>query len=413
MIDKDVKNATAMIKVAALAFFAVIIFLTLIQKPKLSKEMQAYFRETVFKTYGGPAAETGWNVINTGNGFLVSADTASQGAGNKDVYLIKTDEKGGLEWTRTFGDKGADAGIGLCRSNDGGFITAGGTNSYGSGETDVYVVKTDKDGELIWDKTYGGNNYDYAYSICSAHGSGYVITGYSSSYTKDPESDVYLLKIDDKGRELWHKTFGGIDWDVGYSVAALNDGGYAIAGYTNSFGAGKTDMYVIRTDAKGDCVWAKTYGGAREDRAYSVIQAKDNNLVITGKSGSYAARGFGWDIVLMKIDQNGNSLWSRVFPAADVDAGNCTIETPDNGFVIAGTKKCYGICDANVYVIKTDSEGNTGWVRIFAGISDDSASAVCLSNKGDYIICGTTLSYGYGRGDVLLMSVNNKGEKNW
>jgi hypothetical protein len=412
MYDKNLKNSTALAKVIIFMIFAVAIAFTLIQKPKLSKELQVLLRETVFKTYGGPMAETGWNVINTGDGFLITADTASFGAGNKDVYLIKTDEKGGLIWTRTYGDAGADTGIGLCKANDSGFLTAGGTSSYGSGETDVYVVKIDKDGELIWDRTFGGTNYDYAYSISPAPG-GYILTGYTSSFSKNPDSDLYLLKINEKGEKLWEKTFGGASWEAGYSVISLRQGGYAIAGYTDSYGSGKTDMYIIRTDASGNCVWARTFGGIREDRASSIIQAKDNNLVIAGKSGSYAARGFGWDIVLIKVDLGGNSLWSRVFPAADLDAGNAVVETEDRGYIIAGTKKCYGICDSNVYVIKTDSQGNSLWARIFAGKSDDSAAGECLSPDGSITVCGTTLSYGNGRGDVLLMNIDKNGEKVW
>lgn len=413
MYDKNLKNASNLVKIIVFIAAAITAVWMIMQKPKMSEEMLEMYRETDFKTYGGPAADTGWNVINTGDGFLISADTASYGAGGKDAYLIKTDEKGGLVWTRTFGDAGNDTVIGLSASNDGGYIAAGGTTSWGSGEADAYIIKTDKDGELVWDKTYGGANYDYAYSICKAKSGGYFFTGYTSSFSKNPDSDVYLVKIDDKGVKTWEKTFGGASWDTGYSVIALNDGGCMLAGYTESYGSGKTDMYIVRADAKGDCIWARTFGGEREDRASAIIKTRDNNFLIAGKSGSYTARGFGWDILLVKIDMNGNSLWSKVFPAADTDAGNSVAETADKGFIITGTKRCYGICDANVLVIKIDSEGNSEWTRIFAGRSDDTAQSVCLSNAGDYVACGTTLSYGHGRGDVLLLNVSKDGEKTW
>lgn len=412
MYDKNLKNSTAFVRIVAAIVFAIVIAFTLLQKPKLSKELREVLRITEFKTYGGPAVETAWNVIFAEDGYLISADTASFGAGGKDVYLIKTDLSGNLLWTRTFGGTGDDAAVGICRSNDGGFIIAGGTNSFGNGETDVYVIKTDKDGELIWDRTYGGANYDYAFSICAVNG-GYVLAGYSSSFSKNPDSDLYLIKINENGEKIWEKIFGGASWEAGYSVIALKSGGFAAAGYTDSYGQGQTDMYIIRTDADGNCVWAKTFGGIREDKASSLIQASDNNLVITGKSGSYNARGFGMDLVLMKIDLQGNSLWSRVFPAAELDAGNSVAETNDNGYIIAGTKKCYGICDSNVYVIKTDSKGNTQWSRVFAGSADDTGSAVCRDNKDGFIITGNTLSYGNGKGDVLLLNLDKKGEKNW
>jgi hypothetical protein len=371
--------------------------------------MKEMLRETEFVTYGGPAAESSWNVAETAGGFLISADSASFGAGKQDAYFIRTDAMGRLESTRTYGDFGSDTAIGLCPAGDGGFISCGGTTSYGNGEADAYVMKVDGNGEMEWDAAYGGANYDYAYSAAAVKGA-YFITGYTSSFSKNPDSDVYLIKIDKKGVKAFERTFGGANWESGYSVASLDDGGCVIAGYTDSYGNGKSDMYLIRADAKGNCVWARTFGGIRDDRAYCVIKSRDNNIIISGKSGSYNARGFGWDMIVMKVDMQGNSLWSRVFPAAEVDVGMTVANTSDGGLVACGTKKCYGICDSNVYVIKMDAEGNTQWSRIFAGKSDDAATGLCVDKNGNYAVTGTTLSYGNGLGDVFLLLLDKNGE---
>jgi hypothetical protein len=414
MLEKEIKRNVAIVRVLAFVVFAAAIIFTLVQRPKLPEKMKDYFREVSFKTFGGRSADSGWNVLNAGDGYVVSGDTASYGQGKTDVYLLKTDLAGNLAWTRTFGGQGTESGIGLCGTGDGGFLIAGGTNSSGNGEDDVYAVRADRDGESVWEKSYGGTNYDYSYSACRAgDSSGYVITGYTSSFGSGNDSDVYLMKIDEKGKKLWEKQFGSKGWDVGYSVAAVNDGGYIIAGYTASFGSGKTDIYLIKTDSDGNCRWARTYGGIRDDRATSVIQAKDGGFIVAGKSQSYVSRGFGWDIILMKIDPEGNSLWTKIFPAAETEVGNCVAETKDHGFIIAGATKCYGICDSDVLVIRADAEGNTKWMRIFSGRHDDYANSVCLAGGGGYVIAGTTLSYGQGNGDIFLMKVGEDGEKVW
>jgi hypothetical protein len=414
MIEKEVKNSTAVVRIIAFLVFSFVIFFTLILKPKRSPAEEQYSRDLkTLHTYGGKRADSGWNVVNAGDGYMAVGDTASYGQGSNNAYLIKTDLDGNLVWTRTFGGNGAQSGIGLCAANDNGFVIAGGSTSGGSGQADGYLVKTDKDGEQAWENYYGGDNYDYFYSVCKAVDKGYAAVGYTSSFGAGLNSDVYLVKTDDKGNKLWQKTYGGPGWDIGYSIIQSGEGGYMIAGYTTSYGAGKSDMYVIKTDADGNCVWARTYGGGREDRAVSIIQAEGGGYIIEGKSQSYVSRGFGWDLVLMKIDPLGKELWTRVYPAAEAEIGNCIAKASGGGYIAVGTKKCYGICDTNIYVIRTDAEGNSKWVRIFSGKSDEFANSVCRAQGTGYIVLGTTLSFGQGNGDIFMMKISEDGEIVW
>ena len=409
--ESKIKKYTGLIKSLALVVFAILIFLAIYKKPEMPEEVRKNFREVEFHTIGGPNADSGWSVVQVKDGgYLIAADTASYGAGSSDAYLIKTNKDGELDWTRTFGGQAKDTAISAVQAKDGGYILTGGTMSSGYGETDVLVVKTDKDGETIWEKTYGGANHDQAYSIKSTAG-GYVIVGYSSSFS-ELNSDVYLLKIDENGKEIFEKTFGGYSWDIGYDIAETKDKGFIITGYTDSTAEGKTDIYLIKTDSKGNSMWAKMYGGKREDRGYSVIQTKDNGYLIAGKTTSYISKGFGWDIIVIKTDSLGNSLWSRFLPASETEVGSSIIEETD-GYLIAGTKKCYGICDSNVYITKLDLKGDTLWYRIFAGKSDDTANSIIKDVSGGYLITGSTLSYGYGRGDILFMKISEKGEQIW
>jgi hypothetical protein len=409
-MNNTIKKYSTIIKIITTIIFVFLIYKVLYNKPSLNKEAQEYFRESKFITCGGNLNETGWNIIGAeNNDFLIIGDTMSFGHGGKDFYLIRIDKTGDLIYSRNYGDAGNDTGISVINTKT-GYLLIGGTNSFGNGDNDVYVVSVDKNGEKLWDKTYGGTNHDFAYSIIK-DGDTYILAGYSSSFNSLLNSDGYIIKIDEKGGLIWEMVYGGDKWDIFYSIVKDNNG-YIAAGYTDSFGAGKTDVYIVKVDFNGNSKWSKTYGGIREDRATTIIKCNDGGYLIGGKSSSYIARGFGWDIFLVRIDNNGNTKWMKSFPASELEIGNSIIQEDDNGFVIAGIKKCYGICDSNVYVIRTDADGNTKWIRIFADKKDDIANSIIKVSDG-YIIAGTTNSSGNGYNDILLMKVGFDGEKVW
>ncbi len=410
MITNQVKKYSTIIKIITTIVFLILIFYVMNSKPKLTKESEVYFKEVKFDTIGGKFAETGWNISKTSeNNILIIGDTMSFGHRAKDIYLVKTDLTGDLIYTRTYGDTGNDIGLTLIEIEK-GYMLAGATNSYGNGDYDAYVIYIDNDGEKIWDNTYGGTNHDFAYSIIKDNDS-FVLAGYSSSFNDSKNSDGYILRINEKGKLLWQKTYGGDKWDIFYSITKAENG-YIAVGYTDSSGNGKTDFYVVKIDKNGKEIWSKTYGGIRDDRATTIIKCREGGYLIGGKSTSYIARGFGWDIFLVRINEYGDLIWLRSFPASELEIGNSVIQEQDDGFVVTGIKKCYGICDANAYVIRTDADGNTKWLRIFAGKGDDSVNSICKVNNG-YIIAGTTNSYGNGNSDILLMKVSFDGEKVW
>jgi hypothetical protein len=179
-------------------------------------------------------------------GYIIAGYTNSFGAGNSDVYLIKTNSAGDTLWTRTYGGGEDDVGYSVQQTTDGGYVIAGYTNSFGAGNSDVYLIKTDASGDTLWTRTYGSNNNDYGYSVQQTEDGGYVIAGYTRFY-----SDVYLIKTDSLGGTLWTRTYGGVDNDYGYSVQQTTDVGYVIVGLTESFGAGYSDVYLIKTDPDG------------------------------------------------------------------------------------------------------------------------------------------------------------------
>ncbi len=411
MIEKTIKQYSALIKIAALIAFGTAIFFAIYEEPQLPEKVKENFKEVQLKTFGGPEAESGWNVKKaSGDGYILAASTASFSSGPKDAYLIKTDDLGNLEWTRTYGEGGAEDCLDVIWAHKSGYLLVGSTTSFGYGESDVYVVKTGAAGMLEWDATYGGDDHDAAYSVLKTNDGGYVIAGYSSSFS-EMNSDAYVIKIDGEGGPVWDKTFGRYGWDVFYSVENAPGGGYIAAGYTGSKGAGKTDIYVIRMDSSGNSLWARTYGGKRHDRGICIKKAGDNGYIIAAKTMSYASRGFGWDTMLMRIDAEGNSVWSKTFPATGLEAGNCVAAAGEYIYYTA-IKKCYGICKSDILAVKADLNGNILWEKVFTGGNND-ISRSCLFDSGGVLITGNTLSYGNGRGDVFLTKISQKGEQIW
>ena len=311
------------------------------------------------KTYGGTSYDYGESVQQTTDGgYIIAGWTYSYGAGSYDVYIIKIDAQGDTLWTRTYGGTDYDYGYSVQQTTDGGYIIAGWTASYGAGGYDVYLIKTDAQGDTLWTRTYGGTDYDYSYSVQQTTDGGYIIAGFTGSYGANPDStsDIWLIKTDSLGDTLWTKTYGGTSDDHGLSVQQTTDGGYIIAGVTNSYGAGGYDVYLIKTDAQGDTLWTRTYGGTDYDCGSSVQQTTDGGYIIAGVTNSYGAGGY--DVYLIKTDAQGDTLWTRTYGGTDYDCGSSVQQTTDGGYIIAGVTNSYGAGGYDVYLIKTDENGN-------------------------------------------------------
>jgi hypothetical protein len=278
------------------------------------------------KTYGGTGSEGAFSVQQTSDGgYIVAGRTYSFGAGWYDIFLIKTDANGNLRWAKTYRGTDYDGASHVQQTSDGGYMLAGVTRSFGAGESDIFLIKTDADGNIQWAKTYGGTYSEEAYSVQQTSDGGYIVAGRTGSW---PNYDIFLIKTDANGNIQWAKTYGGTNWDEARSVQQTSDGGYIVAGYTGSFGAGFYDIFLIKTDANGNIQWAKTYGGTSWDEAYSIRQTSDGGYIVAGYTRSYGIGGE--DIFLIKTDANGNigscSIVQNVSPT--VNTVSPTVTTP-------------------------------------------------------------------------------------
>jgi len=361
------------------------------------------------RTYGGSDYDYGYSVAQTSDdGYIVAGITTSFGAGATDVYLVKTDAVGDTIWTRTNGGSDGDDGYSVAQTSDGGYIVAGRTSSFGAGFYDVYLVKTDGLGDTLWTRTYGGSDYDVGSSVAQTSDGGYIVAGLTQSFGAGG-TDVYLVKTDAVGDTIWTRTYGGSDGDWGASVAQTSDGGYIVAGYTYSFGAGLSDVYLVKTDSVGDTMWTRTYGGSKLDWGYSVAQTSDGGYIVAGLYDYDWEAETGGDVYLVKTDSLGDTIWTRTYGGSGYDYGYSVAQTSDGGYIVAGRTLSFGAGSSDVYLVKTDAVGDTIWTRTYGGSSGDYGFSVAQTSEGGYIVAGQTLSFGAGLSDFYLIKTDSLG----
>lgn len=295
----------------------------------------------------------------TDGGYIITGENSSySGTGKRSAYLIKTDNNGDISWIKMYGGiTNGTVGYSVQQTTDGGYILTGSIWSLENGK-DVYLIKTDHSGDTLWTKSYGRCNNEIGYSVRQTDEGGFIITGVTNSCESNTiRSHVYLIKTDVNGDTLWTKIYRKNDYDVGHSVQQTTDGGYIIAGVTHSWwGEEIHDVYLIKTDHNGDTLWTKTLGGESSDEAYSIQQTTDGGYIITGSSDITGSGYTTYDVFLLKLDYNGDTIWSKTFGREDTDIGRSVQQTSDGGYIITG----WTFPNSNysdIYLIKTDENG--------------------------------------------------------
>jgi hypothetical protein len=304
------------------------------------------------KTLGGSDRDGALNIIKTNDGnFLILA-----GAGSVDgdltglgdgAWLIKMGKNGNVIWQKRVSNAGAAA---IIPAAGGGYMLLGNANS-SSGFSDYQVTKITDDGNKIWQKTYGGTGADAAYSIVAASDNGYIIAGSAQSNDGDVTGnhgfdDFWIVKIDDNGNKVWQKSYGGTNVEFCNSITKTNDGGYVIAGITESNDGdvsgnhGSSDNWVIKIDAAGNKVWQKTLGGSNQERAYHILSTSDGGLLVSGltwsSDGDVASFHGATDAWVVKLGSNGNKIWEKTLGGTDEEWINFALEVTPNNYVLVG-----------------------------------------------------------------------------
>jgi hypothetical protein len=347
--------------------------------------------------YGGPYHEFGRACQQTGDGnLLILGSTYSYGSGSFDIYLVRTDSLGHILSTATFGGVSAEYGYDLQATSDGGFIIVGSTKSFGAGEKDVYLIKLDASGSLLWSRTFGGTADDEGRSVRQTSDNGFIVCGGTYSSGAGYE-DVLIIKTDASGNLSWQKTYGGAGGESGSAVRQTPDGGS-----TGSFGDGYSSIYAVRTDVSGDSLWATTFGGLKADYGYSVEIARDGGLVMVGATASFGAGSS--DAYLLKIDPDGGLEWERTYGGIDDDRAYSVIETYSGDFILAGNSLSFS-SNFNVYVIRTNPVGDVIWSRDYGGPESDYGEMILNDAHGNFILVGRSFSYSSGGSDIYVLNL--------
>ena len=266
---------------------------------------------------------------------------------NSDAFLLKTDSNGVKLWSREYGGSIDDFGLSVQPTADGGYIITGSSDSFSS-SSHVYLIKTDSEGEMIWSKTYG-DDYEYVgRSVIQTNDGGYFITSYGYTYPLGGSAWVYLVKTDSIGNAIWTNTFNDVNEDFGHSGKQTNDGGYIITGGTDRLN-NISDLLLMKISTDGEIDWVKTYGENNTfENGYCVQQTFDGGYIIAGQKET---NNNSVDVYLIRTDSYGDTLWTTTYGGSLIDRGYSVQQTTDEGYIVSGRR------DDNVWLIKTDENG--------------------------------------------------------
>jgi hypothetical protein len=362
---------------------------------------QRVYRRDSSMAYGGQ---------QTADGGYIMGGLSSVTKTDVNFMAVKTDAVGDTLWTKTYGGIGDEECYAMQQTTDGGYIFIGIDSSSGLGSYNVYAVKTNSIGDTLWTKSYGGSNYDFGQAVQQTTDGGYIIAGYTGSFGPgDP--DVYLLKIDANGNLTWSKTYGGIYGDKAWAVRQTADGGYILAGITSSFGVTPTgnynDIFLLKTNSTGTLTWSKTYGKNGDDWGYGVVQTYDGGYAITGLSSKDSMDVS--EVLLLKTDAIGDTLFTKSFGGTNYDQGLAIIQTNDSGLAIAGSSYSFGHGASDAYLIKANKSGNMLFKTVFGGVGNDFAYAIGQTADSGFVLSGYTTDYGVDSSSFYIIKTDASG----
>lgn len=344
-------------------------------------------------------------------GFIAVGQTHSFGSGpDLDYWILKLGGAGNVLWQKTYGGSESDVARDIQVTSDGGFIVAGHTYSYGAGDADIWVLKLNSDGDIVWQKTYGDSGYEHATSIQETGDGGFVVAGYTTSFGAGLR-DYWVLKLDNTGVPQWRNTYGGSGDDEANAIQQTSDGGFIVAGRTNSFGAGQFDYWVLKLNSNGTIAWQKTYGEAfYDDEARSIQETSDGGYIVVGLARFDFVPDTGGDIWILKLTSSGTVLWNFAYGGLGNDGANSVQETSDGGFIVGGyTTSFIPTPTGASWLLKLNSNGSIDWQKSYDGSSAEPLNAVRETSDNGFIAVGYTSSFGAGDYDGWVLKTDSEG----
>jgi hypothetical protein len=381
-----------------LLFFCAFCFFLL-----LSNLVQSQYQRTI----GGTLDDVLYSSVQTTDGgFIATGWTRSFGVDSANIYVVKISSSGTIQWSKTIGGANDDGAYGVIQSTDGGYVVAGYTRSFGAGDYDMLIIKLSSSGAVEWNKTIGAAGYDYARSVIQVADGGYIIDGATNSFGAG-NFDYYFVKLSSSGSLEWSKTAGGTNIDRASFMIQTSDGGFAVTGRTNSFGAGNYDVCLIKFTSSYNIDWSNVIGGTDYEEANSIRQTTDGGYVIAGQTGSYGAGLY--DMYILKVNSLGALQWSRTVGGTNNDYGNSIFQTTEGGYIVGGSVTSFGAGGQDMYIVKLTTSGTLDWSRTIGGTNNDLAYTVYQTSDGGYNVNGYTGSFGVGAYDLFNVKLNSSG----
>lgn len=338
------------------------------------------------------------------DGYVVGGSTSSWGGGNSDAYIFKLDTLGNCLWSKTYGTAGTEWATDIVETPDSGLCVVGYTNFLGNGGYDFYLLRLDSLGNLLWDTTYGGSDWDRGHSISNTADGGFILAG--ETYSKGAgNADGWVIKIDDMGTVQWDSTYGGPGDDRFFDLDTVSGGDYFVAGETESFGAGDFDLYCMRLNPVGDTVWTRTMGANLWDTGNEVLELYDGDYLVTGTSTEADSTT---DAYTVRFDTDGNVIWELLSGnvGTEYGFGVAQQEWPGQAIILAASTNSFGGGLTDFFYGRYTQTASWITGNSFGGFEDDIPAEVIRVRDNGYVFVGTSRSFGSVYTDVYVVRMN-------
>jgi hypothetical protein len=361
-------------------------------------------------TWGGSGSDVGDSVVTDASGNIyVVGSTTSFGAGGQDVLLLKYDQAGNLLWTKTWGGPSAENPTALAIGPDGGIYVTGGTDSFGAGWYDVFFLKFDPTGNLLWSKTWGGSNFDFGHDIAFDTLGNVLVAAESYSYVPSGNSAAVVLKFTPNGDLLWSRVWAsglpvvtGPVYDGGYSLDVDGNGDILLSGVTWDYNSSvlHNSIFVVKLDSAGNLLWNRNWAGPGDDEAWGTKTVRADsagNVYVAGRMAPQpcASDDFSmcdFDLLLLKLDENGNLVWSQTWrDGTGYDTANSFIFDSNGNIAITGAKDEYG-SSAAALLIRYDPSGHMLSSYTWNGAPGSNGLGIVLGLASNIIVTGSALN---------------------
>jgi hypothetical protein len=310
----------------------------------------------------------------------------------------------GSSWSKTYDGGGLDKACLVVQTSDGGYVLAGYTQSLFPVKSNLWLVKTDSLGDMQWNKTLSSDNDDLARAMVKTSDGGFAIAGET---TYEDKTDFLLVKTDGSGNMQWRKTFGSENGASAFALIQTSDGGYALAGRAQPSDVWSLCSWIVKTDSSGSMQWSKMFENGSDTPARSIIQTRDGGYIVAGETDFY---GSSFHSLLLKMDNSGNVEWTKTIGSGSI---NAAIQTSDGGYALAGYTQPSDVNGNYFWLVKTDSSGDNEWSKSFPGNGWDFANSVIQTSDGGYVLAGGAYPLGSEQSDFGFMKTDSSGNKEW